>query len=131
MWLTGKVQKTEELEVLDIDEERYRREELSTRLYGYLLVPREKTLTQNRKAPTPVSETASIEAIAYDIIEAMEPETRYPHRRGNHDQGNPHASFGSKEYSDRSRSDMRQKACGGRFVMGIRFCHILKEEEPN
>ena len=30
MWLTGKVQKTEELEVLDIDEERYRREELST-----------------------------------------------------------------------------------------------------
>ena len=77
MWLTGKVQKTEELEVLDIDEERYRREELSTRLYGYLLVPREKTLTQNRKAPTPVSETASIEAIAYDIIEAMEPETCY------------------------------------------------------
>ena len=74
MWLTGK---TEELEVLDIDEERYRREELSTRLYGYLLVPREKTLTQNRKAPTPVSETASIEAIAYDIIEAMEPETCY------------------------------------------------------
>ena len=59
------------------DEERYRREELSTRLYGYLLVPREKTLTQNRKAPTPVSETASIEAIAYDIIEAMEPETCY------------------------------------------------------
>ena len=77
MWLTGKVQKTEELEVLDIDEERYRREELITRLYGYLLVPREKTLTQNRKAPTPVSETASIEAIAYDIIEAMEPETCY------------------------------------------------------
>ena len=77
MWLTGKVQKTEELEVLDIDEEWYRREELSTRLYGYLLVPREKTLTQNRKAPTPVSETASIEAIAYDIIEAMEPETCY------------------------------------------------------
>ena len=77
MWLTGKVQKTEELEVLDIDEERYRSEELSTRLYGYLLVPREKTLTQNRKAPTPVSETASIEAIAYDIIEAMEPETCY------------------------------------------------------
>ena len=59
-WLlcgSPKVQKTEELEVLDIDEERYRREELSTRLYGYLLVPREKTLTQNRKAPTPVSET--------------------------------------------------------------------------
>ena len=77
MWLTGKVQKTEELEVLDIDEERYRREAFSTRRYGYLLVPREKTLTQNRKAPTPVSETASIEAIAYDIIEAMEPETCY------------------------------------------------------
>ena len=77
MWLSGKVQKTEELEVLDIDEEEYRREVIGTRLYGYLQVPKERTLTQNRKAPTPVSETASIESIAWDIIEAMEPETCY------------------------------------------------------
>lgn len=77
LWLTEAVKQTEEEEVLDIDEEQYRLEQISTRLYGYLAVPREKSLTQNRKAPTPVSEAASIEAIAYEVTDNMEPDTCY------------------------------------------------------
>ena len=105
---------------MDIDEERYRREELSTRLYGYLLVPREKTLTQNRKAPTPVSETASIEAIAYDIIEAMEPETCYLIGAGTTTRGIMHL-LGLKNTLIGVDLICGKKACGGRFVRGYDF----------
>lgn len=77
LWLTGKVTKTAEQEVLDIDEELYRQEIINTRLYGYLSVPLEHVFTQNRKAPTPLSETASIESIAHEIVEHMEEDTYY------------------------------------------------------
>lgn len=77
LWLTGKVTKTAEQEVLDIDEELYRQEIINTRLYGYLSVPLERVFTQNRKAPTPLSETASIESIAHEIVEHMDPDTYY------------------------------------------------------
>ena len=77
LWLTGKVTKTAEQEVLDIDEELYRQEIINTRLYGYLSVPLEHVFTQNRKAPTPLSETASIESIAHENVEHMEEDTYY------------------------------------------------------
>ena len=77
LWLTGKVTKTAEQEVLDIDEELYRQEIINTRLYGYQSVPLEHVFTQNRKAPTPLSETASIESIAHEIVEHMEEDTYY------------------------------------------------------
>ena len=77
LWLTGKVTKTAEQEVLDIDEELYRQEIINPRLYGYLSVPLEHVFTQNRKAPTPLSETASIESIAHEIVEHMEEDTYY------------------------------------------------------
>lgn len=77
LWLTGKVTKTAEQEVLDIDEELYRQEIINTRLYGYLSVPLEHVFTQNRKAPTPLSETTSIESIAHEIVEHMEEDTYY------------------------------------------------------
>lgn len=77
LWLTGKISMTQEEEVLDIDEEQYRKENISTRLYGYLMVPKERSFTQNRKAPTPLSDAASIESIAYEVIRQMEPDTCY------------------------------------------------------
>ena len=77
LWLSGKVGRTSEKEVLDIDEDEYREERINTRLYGYLTVPEEKNLIQNRKAPTPVSDTAAIESIAYEVVDHMEPDTYY------------------------------------------------------
>lgn len=77
LWLSGKVTKTREAEVLDIDEEQYRQNVMSTRLFGYLRVPAEKTYVQNRKAPTPLSDTAASESIAQEILRTMEPDVFY------------------------------------------------------
>lgn len=77
LWISGKVSRTSEKEVLDIDEDEYRAERINTRLYGYLTVPEEKNLIQNRKAPTPVSDTAAIESIAYEVVDHMEEDTYY------------------------------------------------------
>lgn len=77
LWLLGKVTRLREQEVLDIDEDQYRQEKIATRLFGYLSVPVETTLTQCRKSPTPMSEAASIESIAHQVVADMEPDTDY------------------------------------------------------
>lgn len=77
LWLQGKVSRTSEKEVLDIDEDEYREERINTRLYGYLTIPEERNLIQNRKAPTPLSDTAAIESIAYEVVDHMERDTFY------------------------------------------------------
>lgn len=66
-----------EAEVLDIDEDAYRRGEISPRLVGYLRVPRQRRLVQARKAPTPAGETVAAQAIAADVVEHMEPGRAY------------------------------------------------------
>jgi len=63
----------EQAEVIDLDEEVYRRGVISTRLYGYLTIPFHRRWVQNSKAPTPVSEKVQMEAIAWDLIENMQP----------------------------------------------------------
>lgn len=71
LYLTGKITKVEEVEVLDIDEDAYRAGHVSTNLYGYLKIPFEKKFVQNRKAGTPMSEKATQNAISLDIIDNM------------------------------------------------------------
>ena len=75
--MSGQLKRCEEKEVLDIDEDAYRSGHISTSLYGYLKVPAEQTLTQNRKAPTPLSDEAAIESIAYEVTDHMEPDVVY------------------------------------------------------
>lgn len=77
LYLQEKVKKVKEVEVLDIDEERYRRNIVNTKLYGYLTIPFEKDYVQNRKTGTPLSELAVQESIAHEIIENMEEDTYY------------------------------------------------------
>lgn len=66
-------------EVLDIDEEEYRRNRLVIRLYGYLLVPVVEDLVQSSKvASIPVGgEAENQKAIARWVVENMEPDTLY------------------------------------------------------
>lgn len=71
LYLTGKITKVEEVEVLDIDEDAYRAGSVMTSLYGYLKIPFEKKFVQNRKAGTPMSEKAAQNAISLDIIDNM------------------------------------------------------------
>jgi predicted polyphosphate/ATP-dependent NAD kinase len=67
----------EQAEVIDLDEEAYRRGLISTRLYGYLTIPFHRRWVQNSKAPTPASEKAQMEAIALEVVENMQPGCAY------------------------------------------------------
>jgi len=45
MYLRGQVKSLREVEVMDIDEEAFRQEKISARLYGYLKAPLERRFT--------------------------------------------------------------------------------------
>lgn len=77
LFLQGKITQVKEAEVLDIDEEDYRLGKVNTKLYGYLKIPFEKKYMQNRKAGTPLTERASQNSIALDVIDNMEEDTIY------------------------------------------------------
>ena len=78
LFLEGKINRTVELEVMDIDEEAFRRDELYARLYGYLRVPHEPRLTQGAKVGgRALSEEAVIASIAERIVEDMPPGCLY------------------------------------------------------
>lgn len=61
-------------EVADVDEDDYRKGRLSTRLYGYLLIPYEPHSVQGMKAPTVITDDVAEnrEAIAKYVVERME-----------------------------------------------------------
>ncbi|MDY6826100.1 MAG: ATP-NAD kinase family protein [Bacillota bacterium] len=64
-------------EVMDIDEEAFRRGFLSARLYGYLIVPEAEGLMQNLKVGSVESGKTVLEGIAEYVIEKMEPDILY------------------------------------------------------
>ncbi len=66
-------------EVLDIDEDAYRRDKLVVRLYGYLRTPVIKDLVQDSKSPTITrgEELENIRGIARYIVENMEKDILY------------------------------------------------------
>ncbi|MBS7654925.1 ATP-NAD kinase family protein [Candidatus Bathyarchaeota archaeon] len=68
-----------ECEVMDIDEEAFRRGEVSAKLYGYLKVPSEKFFIQQVKSSVPLveSEQENRKAIAKYLIEEMEDDCIY------------------------------------------------------
>ncbi|MGC8849640.1 MAG: ATP-NAD kinase family protein, partial [Candidatus Bathyarchaeia archaeon] len=70
---------TVEREVVDVDEEEYRRGILKTRLYGYLRVPYDMNLLQGSKAPSPLTddEREAQRSIAKYVVEEMEEDVLY------------------------------------------------------
>jgi predicted polyphosphate/ATP-dependent NAD kinase len=77
LFLQGKAKNILEAEVMDIDEEDYRKGRLRAKLYGYLKIPFERRYLQRVKAGSPVSEQYSQEAIAHDVTENMSDEFYY------------------------------------------------------
>jgi predicted polyphosphate/ATP-dependent NAD kinase len=76
-WLHQEKPRLREAEVVDLDEESYRRGQVATRLYGYLRVPYRPHLVQNQKAPTPAAEATQADAIAAAMLEEMAPGCLY------------------------------------------------------
>jgi predicted polyphosphate/ATP-dependent NAD kinase len=72
-YVRGERLQLREAEVVDLDEETYRAGTVITRLYGYLQVPHVAHRLQNKKAPTPASESVRAESIAAAVIESMQP----------------------------------------------------------
>lgn len=68
---------TDDREVLDIDEAAMRRARVDPTLYGMLRVPFRVGRTQARKAPTPATEAAAVEAAARGVVARMRPGVRY------------------------------------------------------
>ncbi|MCX8169389.1 MAG: ATP-NAD kinase family protein [Candidatus Methanomethylicia archaeon] len=68
-----------EAEVMDVDEDAFRSNRLSVRLYGYLMVPYIPEYVQRAKSPT-ISINSELEnqrAIAKYVVESMDPEALY------------------------------------------------------
>ena len=71
LYLQGQISGLREVEVMDIDEEAFRHNVLSVRLYGYLKIPYRSNLVQSQKIPSS-GEASALAAIAEDIVTKME-----------------------------------------------------------
>lgn len=71
LYLQDKTSATFEAEVMDIDEEMFRKQILSARLFGYLSIPGRPTFLQRAKTPSSASERYSQQAIAFEISENL------------------------------------------------------------
>ncbi len=66
-----------EKEVIDIEEKAFRRDEIITRVYGYLHVPYDESHLQNLKSPSLQSDAQAQTSAALQIIDAMEEDVFY------------------------------------------------------
>jgi len=66
-----------EAEVIDLDEDAYRRGQIATVLHGYLMVPYRRGAVQNQKVPTPAGEEAQAQAVAAEVVDRLEPGRAY------------------------------------------------------
>jgi len=76
-FLQGKAKKVSDAEVMDIDEDDYRKGCLSARLYGYLKIPYRRQFLQRQKTGSPPDECYAQEAIASEIVEHMSDDWYY------------------------------------------------------
>ncbi len=68
---------TVEAEVVDLDEEAYRRGDVSPRLYGTLRVPAARARLSGRKVGSSAAAPGSAEGIAAEVVARMRPGVRY------------------------------------------------------
>lgn len=67
-----------EAEVMDVDEDAFRKGKVSARLYGYLLVPYERHLVQQAKCGvSDLDEEGNLDALAEYVIESMDDDYYY------------------------------------------------------
>ncbi|MHA1167809.1 MAG: ATP-NAD kinase family protein, partial [Candidatus Hodarchaeales archaeon] len=76
-YLENRVGRVREAEVMDIDEESFRKGAVKAKLYGYLRIPYESAHLQALKSGSPVTESVAQQAIAEEIVENMENDCYY------------------------------------------------------
>ena len=76
-YLEGKVKDLKVAEVMDIDEEAFRKNIVTAKLYGYLYVPNEKRMVQNMKSGRGYSEEAALDQLSRYFADSIDPDTLY------------------------------------------------------
>lgn len=76
-YLSGADLHLKDEEVMDLDEEAFRRDEIDIKVYGYLSVPYDERHLQNLKSSSPVSDHESQESIAQYIVDEMKEDVYY------------------------------------------------------
>lgn len=76
-FLEGKVRDLKESEVMDIDEDAFRKGILKAKLYGYMKVPNEKRMVQNLKSGSGYGEEAALDLVARYIAFNLEKDVLY------------------------------------------------------
>jgi len=76
-FLEGKVRDLKESEVMDIDEDAFRKGILNAKLYGYMKVPNEKRMVQNLKSGRGYGEEAALDLVARYVALNLEKDTLY------------------------------------------------------
>ncbi len=71
LFLEGRVSRTREAEVMDIDEDAFREGRISARLHGYLKVPFQVGLVQGLKAGSRGGEESALGGIAFEVVGRM------------------------------------------------------------
>jgi predicted polyphosphate/ATP-dependent NAD kinase len=77
LYLEGKVVNIKESEVMDIDENAFREGVVTAKLYGFMMVPEEKRFVQSVKSGGAHSEQVSVQGIAAEVVNNMEPDVVY------------------------------------------------------
>ncbi len=77
MFLKGQLMNIHEAEVMDIDEDAFRRGVVTAKLYGYLRVPEERRYIQSVKSGGVMAEKQHLQGISTYVIEAMEDDDGY------------------------------------------------------
>lgn len=77
MYIEGKAGFTKEVEVVDLDEDEYRKGNVQAKLYGYLNIPYEQRFIQAKKSATPLSDKEAQYQIAYEVTSNMEEDVYY------------------------------------------------------
>lgn len=77
MLLTGRLTRTRDSEVMDIDEDAFRRGVVAASLRGYLSVPEERDLVQGAKAGALPAEKDALQGIAAEVAAGMEEGSAY------------------------------------------------------
>lgn len=66
-----------EMEVIDLDEEGFRNDEVNIQVFGYLNVPYDESHLQSMKSPSPQSDEEAQESIALHVIDHLEEDVFY------------------------------------------------------
>lgn len=76
-YLNGVDLTLKEAEVIDLDEEGFRNDEVDIQVFGYMTVPHDETYMQNMKSPSPQSDAEAQESAALHILDNLEEDVFY------------------------------------------------------